>query len=182
VGKRRKVQNVFDDALSKFLEIEGDHLLSNVSERNTCGRLLYYLQQQILDDGYEGYFVDTEYNRKQDGKIKTILNEQELVVNITTDLIVHSRGRFNRSLDNLIAIEAKKISRPDHEKVQDRNRLTALTKDPSNQVWSYDGETHPEHVCGYELGVYIIIDINQRLLLLEYYGNGMFTHQGTSNF
>jgi hypothetical protein len=43
--------------------------------------------------GLYDYFVDAEYNRKQEGQLKTILNNQQRVINITCDLILHSRGR-----------------------------------------------------------------------------------------
>jgi len=49
----------------------------------------------------------------------------------------------------LIAFERKKTDRPNQQKETDRKRLRALTKESHNGVWSADGETLPEHVCGY---------------------------------
>jgi hypothetical protein len=48
----------------------------------------------------------------------------------------------------------KKASAPENEKQNDKLRLMALTKDSYDDVWSFDGKTLPEHVCGYTLGIY----------------------------
>ena len=37
------------------------------------------------------YYVDVEYNRNK-GKIKTIIDDNENVININCYLIIHSRG------------------------------------------------------------------------------------------
>ncbi len=90
----------------------------------------------------------------------------------TTSLhLLHSRGN-NISQDNLIAIEMKKSSRPEDEKNKDRDRLKALTKDSYNDIWSFDGETLPEHVCRYELGVFYEVNYSKRRILIEYYRQG----------
>lgn len=167
----RRPDLVFEYALSNFLECEGYSLLDDPSERNTCGRLAIYLQQQLQKYGYEGYYADVEYNRKQNGQVKTIINDKEEIVQITSDLIAHTRGRLPPPYDNLIAIEAKKIVRPEEEKEADRIRLQAMTKMPLDDVWPWDG-SFPEHVCGYVVGIYIIIDIIQRQLHLEFYEKG----------
>lgn len=52
------------------------------------------------------------------------------------------------------------------EKENDKARLVALTKD------SYDGKTLPEHVCGYDLGIYYEIDSKNCLVYIEYYVKG----------
>ncbi|QYJ78260.1 hypothetical protein [Shewanella acanthi] len=148
---------VFDKALKIFFEAEAQNILSGVSERNLCARLAMHLQILANENGFAGYYADPEYNRKQNGKVKTILDEQMQVVNITCDLILHSRGEIMEK-DNLIAIEMKKSERPEEEKSSDRARLRTLTKSSFDGVWSYDGETHPEHVCGYELGYFIELD------------------------
>ena len=86
-------------------------------------------------------------------------------------MILHNRGKCVE-LDNLIAIEMKKSERPLAEKTSDRNRIIALTKDSYDDVWSYDGKTLPEHVCRYVLGVYYEIDIDEKIVYLEYYRRG----------
>ena len=74
------------------------------------------------------------------------------VIQISADLILHSRGN-NVAEDSLIAVEMKKSGRPTKEKHADRNRLRAMTKGSYDGIWSNDRTTHPEHVCGYRLGV-----------------------------
>jgi hypothetical protein len=94
-----------------------------------------------------------------------------IILPITCDLIVHSRGE-NKQQDNLIAIEMKKSTHSKDEKDADRERIIALTKDSFNDTWSADGITLPEHVCGYILGVYYEINFNKKNILLEYYEKG----------
>ncbi len=66
----------------------------------------------------------------------------------------------------------KKSYRIKKEKEDDRARLTALTRDSYDGVWSFDGKTLPEHVCGYDLGIYYEIDLKTRLIYIEYYVKG----------
>ena len=65
----------------------------------------------------------------------------------------------------------KSIAR-EKDKDSDRIRLQCLTKDSSQDVWSYDGKTLPEHVCGYRLGIYYEINFRKNSILVEYYKNG----------
>lgn len=167
----RRPELIFEDALNFFIAVEGESLLDNVSERNTCGRLSIYLERQLATEGLSNYFADVEFNRKQSGKVKTIINEQLQVIQITPDLIVHTRGQLLPPFDNLIAIEVKKTNRPESEKNDDRARLQAMTKVPYNGVWPWDG-CHPEHVCGYAVGIFLEIDISQRKLILEFFKKG----------
>lgn len=167
----RKLSELFENAFSRFINNELQNILSGVSERNLCGRLSIEINGLLKKYGLSRYFVDTEYNRKQNGEIKTIINEKMEIVTINCDLILHSRGKSVQD-DNLIAIEMKKSSRPEYEKVSDKNRLIAMTKSSFDGVWSNDGKAHPEHVCGYKLGVYIELDVNNRFALIEYYRKG----------
>jgi hypothetical protein len=176
----RRPELIFDDALAAFLSAEGASLLTGVSERNTCGRLAIFIDRQMLAEGVKGYYADPEYNRKQGGKVKTIIDDEYEVIPITPDLIVHSRGEKEPPLDNLVAVEAKKSDRPDAEKIADKNRLRAMTK-PLTAVWSWDG-VHPEHVCGYMVGVYIEIDLPSRTLHLEYFKMGERTKEKKRSF
>ena len=66
----------------------------------------------------------------------------------------------------------KKSYRPVKEKENDKARLVALTKDSYDEVWSFDGKTLPEHVCGYDLGIYYEIDSKNCLVYIEYYVKG----------
>lgn len=172
---------IFDEALIAFLKTEGNSLLSNVSERNTCSRLSLFIERQLDKEAVTGYYADVEYNRKQRGKVKTIINNDLAVVSITADLIVHSRGEIPAPNDNLIAIEAKKTSRPEHEKIDDKNRLIAMTREPYNGVWNWE-DGHPEHVCGYKVGIFMEIRIEQKEIFIEYFKRGEKTKQKTINF
>lgn len=177
----RRPDLIFDAALTAFIAAEGETLLTNVSERSTCGRLAIYLERQIATDSLNGYYADVEYNRKQHGQVKTIINDELEIVQITPDLIVHTRGEKPPPYDNLIAVEAKKAFRPDHEKAADRARLQVMTRTPFEGVWPWDG-SHPEHVCGYAVGIFIEIDIVQRQLRLDYFKNGVLTKQKVKEF
>ena len=162
---------IFEQALQEFLVQEQQNILSGVSERNLCARLAMPLERITKEKELNGYYADPEYNRKQNGRVKTILDENMQVINVTCDLILHSRGEILER-DNLIAIEMKKSERPEEEKESDRARLRTLTKSTYDDVWSYDGETHPEHVCGYELGFFIELNILHKLYSVQQFQNG----------
>ena len=162
---------VFDRAFKQFCSEERSGIQNGVNERNLCGRLGIYLQSAAERSALRGYYADPEYNRKQQGKVKTIMNRKMKVVVVNCDLILHSRGEIVER-DNLIAIEMKKSDRPQKDKDEDRERLMALTKSSYDNVWSYDGKTLPEHVCGYELGMYIELDRRSFTYILEEYRGG----------
>lgn len=165
------VQGIFEASLHMFLERERQELLEGVNERSNCARWALYIERSAELQGLSGYFADAEYNRKQNGQIKTILNEEHVTIPINCDLIFHSRGE-NVAQDNLIAIELKKHDRPLREKQKDRARLRALTKVSYDGIWVADGVTPPEHVCGYMLGAYVEIDRVQELCTVEYFIQG----------
>jgi len=164
-----KLQKVFLSSFDEFLENEAQNILNGVSERNLCGRLAKLIEEKAHTSGFDEYFADIEYNRKQDGQVKTIIDENMEVVSITPDIILHSRGKKIKN-DNLIAVEMKRKEHLESEKRKDRNRLCALTK--SSEVWSYDGKSHPEHVYGYSLGYFLELDINSQLFRIEEYRQG----------
>lgn len=132
--------------------------MSDVAERSLCSALAQCIYLEISNSKYSRYYVDTEYNRNNE-KVKTIYNDDLKVVSIVCDLIVHSRGEIVEK-DNLIALEMKKA------------RLVALTKESYDGVWSFDGKTLPEYVCGYELGIYYEIDRKCSSIYVEYYTKG----------
>lgn len=171
---------IFSDSIKIFLTEDIDNILSDVNERNLCARLACYLERIAKKHGINGYYADTEYNRNQ-GKVKTILEEGMEVVTINCDAILHSRGTNPRQ-DNLIAVEMKKSTRPQKEKDSDRKRLRALTKDSYDNVWSFDGIALPEHVCGYVLGYYIELNSKSRTCLFEQYKKGVKTSDWTIKF
>lgn len=161
---------IFESANKKLIKKDIDLIKRETSERTICGALMMHLKSSVWGTPFSTYNIDVEYNRNRDGIVKTILDNDMVVTNITCDLIVHSRGAFIEQ-DNLIALEMKKASRSKEEKVKDKNRLIALTKSEYD-TWSYDGKTFPEHVCRYILGVYYEISKNYNQIYLEYYRQG----------
>ncbi|HEY0975695.1 MAG TPA: hypothetical protein VGE57_14500 [Solimonas sp.] len=147
-----------------------------MSERSTCSRLAHYIELQLEYENVSGYYADVEYNRKQRGKVKTIIINEEQIVSITPDLIVHSRGEIPAPNDNMIAVEAKKSSRPTRGKEDDTARLIAMTREPYNGVWNWE-DGHPEHVCGYAVGIFMEIRREAREVLLEYFKRGQKTKE-----
>lgn len=175
------ILEVFTLSLQAFLEKEVQEIIEGVNERNNCGRWAIYLEQIAHEKGLQEYFADPEYNRKQNGQMKTILDGEDRVVTINCDLILHTRGA-NVAADNLIAIEVKKYDRPDKEKQRDRERLRALTKPSYDGIWVNDGNNPPEHVCGYRLGVFVELDRRNRTCCVEYYRNGEYEIQSELPF
>ena len=161
---------IFERANKRFLYKNTAFILSNVAERSLYSTLAQCLYLEIRHSKYSRYYVDVEYNRNN-GRVKTICNDDLKVVTIICDLIVHSRGEIVEK-DNLIALEMKKSYRPMKEKENDKARLVALTKDSYDGVWLFDGKTLPEHVCGYDLGIYYEIDPKNYLIYIEYYVKG----------
>lgn len=160
-----------------------DYLLfeNEVSERTICGALSQQLDRLIKNNKqFLKYFVDVEYNRNGNKKIKTCCVRNDIwsteIVNINCDLIVHSRGTII-GRDNLIAIEIKKSNRPSKEKEDDKLRLKALTSDSFNDIWSFDGSVLPEHVCRYKLGIYYEINFKRKSIKLEYYYKGKIVEE-----
>lgn len=180
-----EILSIFETANEKFLAEEQSLFDNHVAERTLCGALMLWLHDIIKNyDSYEGYFVDVEYNRNK-GSLKTIYKTcngpENRVVRVNCDLIIHSRGR-NIKQDNLLAIEMKKSNRSKNDKISDKERLKALTKDSFDDIWSNDGQTLPEHVCGYVLGIYYEINYKKREILLEYYRKGEIVAKGTRSF
>ena len=173
--------NLFEEGFTIFLNKNEKSILNNVAERNLCARLGFELENLFPKYGIIDYFADTEYNRKQEGQVKTILDEEMVVVPIQCDLILHSRGEIIKN-DNLIAIEMKKSRRPKSEFSDDRKRLRALTKESYDDIWSNDGIALPEHVCGYEIGIYLILDIGKREFEIEYYYKGNYVSSKFKSF
>lgn len=166
------IEAIFADSVTQFLEREATEITEGVNERNNCSRWAMYLEHAAHRHGLTGYCADTEYNRKQNGMIKTILDEDQVVVAINCDLILHSRG-LNVAEDNLIAIEVKKADRPPKEKEDDRRRLRALTKASYDDIWMNDGSNPPEHVCGYRFGAFVELDRKRRRCVIECYKEGV---------
>lgn len=171
----QELKEMFLKANTLFIKKDIGLFKTEAAERTLCGALKGHLD--VIKEGtdFENYYADVEYNRNKNGTIKTCcpLDENGLPkpVKINCDLILHSRGEIVQQ-DNLIAIEMKKSNRPKKEKNNDRHRIIALTKDSYDDIWSFDGETLPEHVCRYKLGIYYEINFTKKIISLEYYYKG----------
>lgn len=158
---------MFEIAFAEFLGRERANIQADISERNLCGRLMLYLDVARVHLHLDHYFTDTEYNRNL-GDLKRIRhNDVDSADIITCDLIVHSRGRHEP--DNLIAIEMKKKKHARAHKDADRRRLVALTRTHEQAQGLAKG---PDHVYGYQLGLFIEIDTERPAYLLETYQHG----------
>lgn len=175
------MRQLFRRAFDDFCVEEAANILNGVSERNLCQRLAFPLERRAHAAGLQEYKADAEYNRNNDGRLKTIVGENMETVNVTCDLILHSRGT-NREQDNLIALEMKRSSHPAAEKHKDRTRLMALTREPWEGVWSADGSANPEHVCGYLVGFFSELESRGRRFRIEEYVRGELTDRFTIGF
>jgi len=163
---------LFIKSSKQFLKSETDLIMSGVSERCLCGAFMLIIRKYLDEFNFKNYYSDIEYNRNFDRQIKTIIDDNSQIINITCDLIIHSRGQIPK-LDNLIAIEMKRDNSPETEKNRDRVRLKALTKLTNyTNTYSVDGRELPKHVCGYLLGVFYEISLNNRNIKIEYYSEG----------
>jgi hypothetical protein len=176
-----QLREVFFHSFFAFLTKETKNILDGTSERNLCSRLAMDLERTAHGYGYDAYYADPEYNRMQNGQVKAIIDEESLVISITCDLVLHSRGEVEAN-DNLIAIEMKKAGRPRLEKDSDRKRLRALTKQDFQDLWPLGNTRAPQYVCGYKLGFFIEIDVPRRQLLIEEYRAGEKTDEQTLGF
>ena len=180
-----ELKGLFVEANATFLEQDIYLLNTEVSERALCGALMIHLNRlMVKDKDLKGYHTDVEYNRNR-GNIKTVQKTirglESQIINVTCDLIMHSRGKYIEQ-DNLIAVEMKKSNASEEEKQSDKERLKALTKDSFDDVWSFDGTTLPEHVCRYIIGIYYEINFSKRTILLEYYKQGELFEKDTIMF
>jgi hypothetical protein len=158
------LEELFWSSFQKFLSVDRGLIIRNVSERALCARLAIYLECLKGRFGLDAYHADVEYNRNQD-RIKTIIDGEAQVIAITCDLLLHSRAAIV-GRDNLIAIEMKKADRPHAGKETDRKRLRVMTG-PNDHA-----ATLPEHVCGYELGIFIEMDALGETFSVETFRNG----------
>ncbi|MCM1260119.1 MAG: hypothetical protein NC182_04180 [Prevotella sp.] len=170
---KNQLLDMFYEANSHFLNNNMETILFNVSERNLCSALGHEISKLLEGSQFSSYYSDVEYNRNG-GKVKTIRNEELKIIDVTCDLIIHSRGKLQK--DNLIAIEMKKTTATKKQMDADRERLRCLTKQHCDDVYSYDGKLLPTHVCKYELGIFYILDINHQMITLELYANSQLVN------
>ncbi|WP_214784590.1 hypothetical protein [Exiguobacterium sp. s183] len=167
---------LFERANRNFLNDHIGLLESRISERAMCAQFQNMLNDLIRkDDHYKGYYVDVEYNRNVGRRIKRIRNDRYEEVNITCDLIVHSRGQ-NLIQDNLFALEMKKVEQRSSEQqikiAEDIDRLKMLTRPSYGEDWKYNGQNLPDFVCRFILGVYYEINYLNHQIYIQYYRGG----------
>jgi hypothetical protein len=129
-----KLDNLVNNAITKFNENEIYLLKNDVNERGICSKFAVYLEYEIRNDNeLSEYNVDTEFNRGYNGDDSAVkrLNEEP----ISIDLIVHKRGYDYAGIgyDNLICMEMKKVKNREGYR-DDEERLRDLT-DPDKGFW-----------------------------------------------
>ena len=175
---KEKLKCLMKRSFDRFVDSDLKIIRANANERTLCGRLSIHMHCLLHKYGLEDYYVDVEYNRKhspedyyvdvkynrKQGEIKTISYKGGEIVKITSDIILHSRDRLVQRR-NLIAIEMKKSTQSKESKDKDRKRLKALTE-------RFDKENPSEHICDYQLGFYIELNISSHTFLFERYERG----------
>ncbi len=171
---REKLIGIVLKAIDSLASEEAIYILSDVSERSVCARLAQRMEV-LARNHMTGYYADVENNRKQYGRVKTILGDKRKGVKVTCDLILHSRAEIPEQ-DNIIAIEMTKAVQTEKKKNRDRARLMALTRsshlDGEQVTLSVDETTYPEHVCGYQLGAFVELNLRRKTITIEYFANG----------
>ncbi|NRA67515.1 MAG: hypothetical protein HRU19_23750 [Pseudobacteriovorax sp.] len=94
-----QVKNWLEYARNKFIERDSILLDLEVHEQTMTHRFAVYLEEVIVEDGYD-FHVDCEYNKDERHTKKLDSDDKS----VRPDIIVHIRD----SLANILAIEAKK--------------------------------------------------------------------------
>ena len=134
--------DIFEKAKNEFLEKEKAIIKNDTNERTLTQRLAFYLELQLRKNiKYENYSVDCEYNRKEEDIKRLKFGKNTDKKEIYPDIIVHQRKIKN----NLIAIEMKKTTSRNTDKIKDIEKLKALTDE--------------KNCYSYILGIYFELDI-----------------------
>ena len=134
--------DIFEKAKNEFLEKEKAIIKNDTNERTLTQRLAFYLELQLRKNiKYENYSVDCEYNRKEEDIKRLKFGKNTDKKEIYPDIIVYQRKIKN----NLIAIEMKKTTSRNTDKIKDIEKLKALTDE--------------KNCYSYILGIYFELDI-----------------------
>ncbi len=115
-------------AIERFALYDSELLSIDCNERSITHRLAMYLQ-----DEFEGWDVDCEYNRDHHSPdhvkrlyslIEQISTSDTDAKTVFPDIIVHHRG----TSENLLVIEVKKSRNPEPDK-RDKQKLQALKEE-----------------------------------------------------
>ena len=138
----KELIDIFEKAKNEFLEKEKTIIKNDTNERTLTQRLAFYLELQLRKNiKYENYSVDCEYNRKEEDIKRLKFGKNTDKKEIYPDIIVHQR----KIKKNLIAIEMKKTTSRNTDKIKDIEKLEALT-DRKNDYH-------------YTLGIYFELDM-----------------------
>ena len=147
--------DIFEKAKNEFLEKEKAIIKNDTNERTLTQRLAFYLELQLRKNiKYENYSVDCEYNRKEEDIKRLKFGKNTDKKEIYPDIIVHQRKIKN----NLIAIEMKKTTSKNTDKIKDIEKLEALT-DRKNDYH-------------YTLGIYFELDITDNNNIINFFVDG----------
>lgn len=171
---KEKLEQLFFHANHLMFKRDLSEIKRDVSERSICANLKEMISYLLPYYGLHGYYADVEYNRVGEKDVKQTLIDG-IPDNIVCDLIVHSRGKKRK--DNLLCIEMKKSYATKASKQADKDRLIALTSHNLNVV---NDDIH--YVADYSLGIYYEININRKIIILEFYENGELINQETFTF
>ena len=147
--------DIFEKAKNEFLEKEKAIIKNDTNERTLTQRLAFYLELQLRKNiKYENYSVDCEYNRKEEDIKRLKFGKNTDKKEIYPDIIVYQRKIKN----NLIAIEMKKTTSRNTDKIKDIEKLEALT-DRKNDYH-------------YTLGIYFELDITDNNDIINFFVDG----------
>ena len=151
----KELIDIFEKAKNEFLEKEKTIIKNDTNERTLTQRLAFYLELQLRKNiKYENYSVDCEYNRKEEDIKRLKFGKNTDKKEIYPDIIVHQRKIKN----NLIAIEMKKTTSKNTDKIKDIEKLEALT-DRKNDYH-------------YTLGIYFELDITDNNDIINFFVDG----------
>ncbi|AVQ23730.1 hypothetical protein LDK18_06020 [Fusobacterium nucleatum subsp. nucleatum ATCC 23726] len=151
----KELIDIFEKAKNEFLEKEKTIIKNDTNERTLTQRLAFYLELQLRKNiKYENYSVDCEYNRKEEDIKRLKFGKNTDKKEIYPDIIVHQRKIKN----NLIAIEMKKTTSRNTDKIKDIEKLEALT-DRKNGYH-------------YTLGIYFELDITDNNNIIKFFVDG----------
>lgn len=151
----KELIDIFQKAKNEFLKKERDIIKNDTNERTLTQRLAFYLEFQLRKNiKYENYSVDCEYNRKEEDIKRLKFGKNTDKKEIYPDIIVHQRKIKN----NLIAIEMKKTTSRNTDKIKDIEKLEALT-DRKNDYH-------------YTLGIYFELDITDNNNIINFFVDG----------
>ena len=162
VKKRELLIRVLKEAIASLYIQDKRNIDMRVNEMNLCSRLAHHLEIRLREYGllFEGYYVDTEYNRGVFGSTtKYVEYNDHQLHSVRCDLLIHSRGLL--SLDNLMALEMKKEG-VDTNVDNDHDRLENIVKPRTK-------DTSEEAVCDTVLGVFLEIGKNGCKLTYYWY-------------